>query len=446
MTAEIAILNKYGVALAADSAVTISTGSKEEKIFNSADKLFELTAKNPIAVMIYSNLQFADIPLQILIQKFRNECPSFDSVKDAGTAFLKFLSSYAASAPEYVRKNVVVQMLNPVLDTIKKRADKNFYEKLTKIETDKINPDSIRDLQFSEISAAIAIFERILSDSVDASFVGEGSFVLDSLEKSIIKLLINDKFTVIDRATRAKLTKLATQVLKKSLKGSLYTGVVVAGFGSKELFPTLVSYEISGFVGGRLKYTEVETVDIDRTGVKARVMPFAQKEMVERFLYGMDERIQRLILKFSSEAVRDISKSILDKLDFEDEAAKIDLDNHAKAAEFAFSEGLKTKAFAEIQRQSQAQIEDMVEFMPKPELAKMAEALVNLTSIKRQVSRGMETVGGPIDVAVISQSDGLVWVKRKHYFPADLNPRYLQRVSMKMQSREELFDASRQEP
>jgi hypothetical protein len=28
----------------------------------------------------------------------------------------------------------------------------------------------------------------------------------------------------------------------------------------------------------------------------------------------------------------------------------------------------------------------MVEFMPKPELAKMAEALVNLTSIKRRVS------------------------------------------------------------
>ena len=33
----------------------------------------------------------------------------------------------------------------------------------------------------------------------------------------------------------------------------------------------------------------------------------------------------------------------------------------------------------------------------------------------------LETVGGPIDVAVISKGDGFVWVKRKHYFPADLN-------------------------
>jgi hypothetical protein len=36
----------------------------------------------------------------------------------------------------------------------------------------------------------------------------------------------------------------------------------------------------------------------------------------------------------------------------------------------------------------------------------------------------LETVGGPIDVAVISKGDGLVWVKRKHYFPAELNQHF----------------------
>ena len=70
----------------------------------------------------------------------------------------------------------------------------------------------------------------------------------------------------------------------------------------------------------------------------------------------------------------------------------------------------------------------MVEFMPKSDLAQMAESLVELTSIKRRVSKGFETVGGPIDVAVISRADGFVWIKRKHYFPADLNTRFFQRV------------------
>jgi hypothetical protein len=35
-----------------------------------------------------------------------------------------------------------------------------------------------------------------------------------------------------------------------------------------------------------------------------------------------------------------------------------------------------------------------------------------------------ETVGGPIDVAVISKGDGLIWIKRKHYFSPELNRQF----------------------
>jgi hypothetical protein len=66
-----------------------------------------------------------------------------------------------------------------------------------------------------------------------------------------------------------------------------------------------------------------------------------------------------------------------------------------------------------------------VDVLPKDELAAMAESLVNLTSFKRKFSMDAETVGGPIDVAVISKADGFVWIKRKHYFAKDLNPQFL---------------------
>ncbi|NGY82188.1 hypothetical protein F6Y03_10770 [Bacillus megaterium] len=69
---------------------------------------------------------------------------------------------------------------------------------------------------------------------------------------------------------------------------------------------------------------------------------------------------------------------------------------------------------------------DIVNILPKEELAAMAEALVNLTSFKRRVSIEAETVGGPIDVAVITKGDGLVWIKRKHYFNPDLNYHFFQ--------------------
>ena len=66
----------------------------------------------------------------------------------------------------------------------------------------------------------------------------------------------------------------------------------------------------------------------------------------------------------------------------------------------------------------------VVAHLPKDELAEMAESLVNLTKFKRKVSMQEETVGGPIDVAVISKGDGFIWIKRKHYFEAGLNPQF----------------------
>lgn len=66
----------------------------------------------------------------------------------------------------------------------------------------------------------------------------------------------------------------------------------------------------------------------------------------------------------------------------------------------------------------------VVSMLSKDELAAMAETLVNLTSFKRKITMGSETVGGPIDVAVISKGDGFIWIKRKHYFKPELNPQF----------------------
>ena len=70
----------------------------------------------------------------------------------------------------------------------------------------------------------------------------------------------------------------------------------------------------------------------------------------------------------------------------------------------------------------------MVAYLSKEDIAELAEALVHLTQLKLKVSREPETVGGPIDVAVISKGDGLIWIERKHYFQRELNPRYFHRI------------------
>jgi hypothetical protein len=70
---------------------------------------------------------------------------------------------------------------------------------------------------------------------------------------------------------------------------------------------------------------------------------------------------------------------------------------------------------------------NIVAALPKDELAAMSEALVNLTKFRRRVTPERETVGGPIDVGVITKGDGFVWLRRKHYFDPGLNPRVMAR-------------------
>jgi hypothetical protein len=72
------------------------------------------------------------------------------------------------------------------------------------------------------------------------------------------------------------------------------------------------------------------------------------------------------------------------------------------------------------------QTEDAILNLPKDELAHVAAALVNINLLKKRMSRSLETVGGPIDVAVISKGDGFIWIDRKHYFEASKNPQFLQ--------------------
>jgi len=78
---------------------------------------------------------------------------------------------------------------------------------------------------------------------------------------------------------------------------------------------------------------------------------------------------------------------------------------------------------------AQKNILDVLDFMSKKEMAEMAHALVEFTSKKRRFSTDQETVGGPIDVAVITRNEGLVWIQRKHYFDRELNPNFVSRVA-----------------
>ena len=59
MTTEIAVMNKFGLALATDSAVTVEHYDEAQdkivtKTYNSANKLFTLSKYAPVGIMFYT--------------------------------------------------------------------------------------------------------------------------------------------------------------------------------------------------------------------------------------------------------------------------------------------------------------------------------------------------------------------------------------------------------
>lgn len=101
MTAEIAIMNKEAIAIAADSAVTLRE-EKGQKIFTSANKIFTLSKYHPVGIMIYGNARFMEVPWETIIKIYRCRLSRrrFDTLKEYANDFMMFLSRENKLFPE----------------------------------------------------------------------------------------------------------------------------------------------------------------------------------------------------------------------------------------------------------------------------------------------------------------------------------------------------------
>ena len=202
------------------------------------------------------------------------------------------------------------------------------------------------------------------------------------------------------------------------------SGVVIAGYGQKDIYPRLRSYMLFGLVEGVLNFALDRKVDIG-TDVNATIVPFAQSEMVTTFMEGMDPMLSQTLENDLGKIFEQLPDAIVSSASTIGTDAAKELSDTLKKATKGFMERYR-QGLRKFQREKFIMpVVHMVGVLPKDELASMAEALVNLTSFKRHVSRQAETVGGPIDVAVISKGDGFIWIKRKHYFDPKLNHHFL---------------------
>jgi hypothetical protein len=424
MTAEIAVLNKEAVALAADSAVTIST-TNGPKIFNSVSKIFGMSKRHPVGVMIYGGASLLGVPWETIIKSFRDSLGTTQhgQLEDYSSDLIRFLEADRGLFPQDAQRSWVAATVKSYFRFIERRilaAVRDEIEakgQLTHAQVQALVSDEIRE-HHDDWKAA---------KDLPASLGGRA----DAVRRSYARPISDVRRTVfgkapVSRAASRQLGEIGRWLFtKQAPEGRKHpgrSGLVVAGFGVDDVFPKLRRFEVDGMALDTLVYLEGEPVDVDRAN-GAGIAPFAQREMVTTFIEGMHPNLEAALNAEFHALARDHPDAVIDASDLSD-VEKKKLKSLFRAETRKRVNSARRSMRAHTIRDHIMPILDVVEVLPKDELAAMAESLVNLTSFRRRVTFAAETVGGPIDVAVISKGDGFIWINRKHYFKRELNPQF----------------------
>jgi len=399
MTAEIAIMNTQGIALAADSAVTLGGGSG--KTYNSADKLFALSKYHPVGIMIYGSAGIMGIAWEIIIKSYRDflGSKSFDKLTEYEGDFINYLSRFPyfteAKMVDYLKSrcyDVFNNVLSWFLDDLHMEFDGKENIKLSKI-------NSLFDTTLKNIKERMEQNEDQKQIKPDIGFIDSNAEAINEMMDMMF-----EKYQ-LSKKQRDELTDILKMDFKKCVWIDDYSGIVIAGYGEREIFPSTCDFKVSGKLGDSLIYFG-NYVDLIGTDHTASICPYAQTEMVHQFVRGI---------------ALDFYDTIIEKFDTIMDALAPHIGDADKDKIKTIS-GLMDDYLGKISDTFYKNpIVDTVACMEKNELVSMAEAMVNLTALRRHISDDQETVGGPVDVALITKGDGFIWIKKKTTYDPNLN-------------------------
>ena len=426
MTAEVAIMNREAIALAADSAVTF----REEmgpKIFTSASKIFTLSKYQPVGVMIYGNSSLMGIPWETIIKIYRNKLgqKTFKTVGEYANNFLNFLAQEERLFSDEEQNWYVEISIRSYFLFIEGEITKNV-EQIIK-EKGEIDEAAIGQITSQIVTAHFERWRETESlPSVPENFKCE-------FRQKYVDLISTPQQEIFEKlplteTSLNQLTEIAVNLFVKfptGLSAPGTSGVVIAGFGTEDVFPVLESFSVEARIGNYLKHRRNEEESVELIfPTNAAIRAFAQSEMVTAFMTGVDPNYQSAIDEDMRQICISYPQALVDTINALDKPEKETLKNLlTEIGEKAFDR-CRDRLQDYRQEHYVDPVMSVVQVLPKNELAAMAESLINLTSFKRKVSMEEETVGGPIDVAVISKGDGFIWIKRKHYFDRGLNQQF----------------------
>ena len=426
MTALVSILNKKAAVLAADSAVTVTNGEMT-KIFNTETKLFRLSNYHPVGVMFYGNTEYMGMPWGVLIKLYRDKRKdkSFDSIKEYANDFLGFLKAEKRCNKEDDQMRHFVNEMTQVYDKIQANLNSMIEEAEQTEDNASVDHDRIVAQCFKEL---LQKAKQVYSDS--GSNPGFEDYSIKRL-RSYGKERFDELVDLCKEDGMPGVREEWEELFFDYFRSRVFyreTGLVFVGYGDEDLYPSVVTVCISGTFDDRLRYyfDEDDSDDITTTN-SASIIPFAQCDTMLSLMRGIHPLMLDTVIQKHEDLLEDSKEKLLEAAKAagvtEPQLAKLtDAINVDEAVEKYRQElmGFYRNTFID-------GVVDAVESFNVEDMVDMAESFISITNLQRHISSSEESVGGPVDVAVITKSEGFVWVKHKQWFQQKLNPQMIER-------------------
>lgn len=408
MTALVSVMNKHAVAIAADSALTI-TNQYGHKVINSANKIFTLSKKYPVGIMFCGDASFMGTPWEVIIKLYRHKrlgTPPLATVNDYKNDFLQFLREEKFFCSETKQKfNLAVEahkFFNIIKNIIKAKTGTDALDvDKTKYELEVIINDQSPSCECYEGADNKHLYDDVLTASLN---------------------VYNEYPVLFDNNTELKecFRSAFANFLRKSNSNIDYSSqLVFVGYGDEEFFPSLRSVNIYwGYPKGKLRFDKYVYQDIAEDN-DAAIARFAQTDVINTFINGINPVLEGLVYDTFKTYTEEFRKKIADAIPIEpikNAVEKIDLSSLSDT----YNKALRK----EIQDRFTNPLINSIGSLDKEDMAEMVESLISITHLNRRITTSEEGVGGPVDVAIITKGDGFIWKKRKHYFDPALNQHF----------------------
>jgi len=414
MTSEIAVMNQRAVAIAADSAVTLIDGGTVV-VRNDQRKLFNLVEERPIGVMFFGVADILGHPWEHLIEHYQKKVKpkAFAHVRDYAASFTGMLDHLEEFFPKSRQKDDYKRLLASVF---------RYILHLGQYLREAGGPEraALGDTQILEEA-----IERVWRDY---QFRDDGSPRRDlpCFPAGFAQVVARDYSATIDeligygfqpfglsKVAIQKLKDIAVYAVVKDLFLEDVTGLVFAGFGTDERYPVVCTYFLSAIVGGIVKRAEASIDAIDGD-VRSKIRVFADSEVTNAFIRGIDFNLERRVYGILQIILQSLVDQTVGSFGNVDPAQREDirrrLQHDLVPQYFNAFRGM----IGDYQQQAFINpVLRVLEIAARNELAETARELVSLNVFKKRIMAQKQTVGGAIDVAVISREGGFQWFNRQ---------------------------------